>query len=163
MTNNIITNQKITPEKQELARQLRQNMTPAERLLWQELRANRLDGYHFRRQQIIDGFIVDFYCHRAALIIEVDGPIHETQKEADAEREAVLQGRSLSILRFTNQQVMNSMSSVLREIRAHLQSGPTPQPPPNLGATHPPAPSQTGRGSWSISPPRSGEGPGEGS
>lgn len=157
MTNNIITNQKITPEKQELARQLRQNMTPAERLLWQELRANRLDGYHFRRQQIIDGFIVDFYCHRAALIVEVDGPVHDTQKEADAGREAVLQGRGLSILRFTNQQVMNDMSFVLREIRVYLQSGPTPQPPPKLGGGAEALHTQP------ISPLRIGEGPGEGS
>ena len=165
MTKNIITNQKITPEKQELARQLRQNMTLAERLLWQELRANRLDGYHFRRQQIIDGFIVDFYCHRAALIVEVDGPIHEAQKEADTEREAILKGRGLSILRFTNQQVMNDMKQVLSEVRQFLRvEKPTLQPPPKLGggATHPPAPSQTGKGSRSISPPLSGEGPGEG-
>lgn len=77
---NIIVGQKITPQKRELAKQLRQNMTPAEQVLWQELRANRLEDYHFRRQQIIDGFIVDFYCHRAALIIEVDGPIHKTPK-----------------------------------------------------------------------------------
>ena len=150
---NIVIGQKITPEKRELARQLRQNMTPAERVLWEQLRANRLDGYHFRRQQIIDGFIVDFYCHRAALVIEVDGPIHETQEEADAEREAVLKGRDLSVLRFTNRQVMNRMNEVLREIRQFLQAEkPTSQHSPKLGGveTHPPAPSQPGRGSFSL-------------
>ncbi len=148
---NIIVGQKITPQKRELAKQLRQNMTPAEQVLWQELRANRLEDYHFRRQQIIDGFIVDFYCHRAALIIEVDGPIHKTQIEADTEREAVLQARGLSILRFTNQQVMNNMNYVLSEIRRYLAGG----------ETHPPALSQIRK--ESISPPLSGEGPGEGS
>ena len=51
-------------------------MTPAEKILWQELRANKL-GVHFRRQQAIAGFIVDFYCHKAGLVVEVDGDIHD--------------------------------------------------------------------------------------
>jgi len=125
----IVTGQKVTTEKHEMARELRRTMTPAERILWQRLRANRLDGRHFRRQQIIDGFIVDFYCHQAGLIIEVDGPIHETQKEADAEREAILTGRGLTVLRFTNQQVMNNMNEVLREIRGYLDTVDSPPSP----------------------------------
>ena len=74
--------QKVTKEKQERAKELRRNMTPAEKILWHELRANKL-GVHFRRQQIIAGFIVDFYCHKAGLVIEVDGDIHDFQKEED--------------------------------------------------------------------------------
>ena len=58
-------------------------MTPAEKILWNELRANKL-GVHFRRQQVIAGFIVDFYCHKAGLVVEVDGDIHDLQKEEDA-------------------------------------------------------------------------------
>ena len=64
-------------------------MTPAEKILWNELRANKL-GVHFRRHQIIQGFIVDFYCHKAALVIEVDGDIHDLQQEEDARRERAL-------------------------------------------------------------------------
>jgi very-short-patch-repair endonuclease len=120
---NIIIGQKVTEQKAQRARELRQKMTPAERRLWQQLRANRLDNWHFRRQQIIDGFIVDFYCHRAGLVIEVDGPIHEDQQEADAEREAILRTRELTILRFTNRQVMNDMPTVLHEIRRVLNAG----------------------------------------
>jgi very-short-patch-repair endonuclease len=120
---NIIIGQKVTEQKAQRARELRQKMTPAERRLWQQLRANRLDNWHFRRQQIIDGFIVDFYCHRAGLVIEVDGPIHEDQQEADAEREAILRARELTILRFTNRQVMNDMPTVLQEIRRVLNAG----------------------------------------
>ena len=128
----IVTGQKVTAEKREMARELRRSMTPAERVLWQQLRANRLDDRHFRRQQIIDGFIVDFYCHEAGLIIEVDGPIHDTQREADAEREAILNGRGLTILRFANRQVMNDMNGVLREIRGCLGvADPPPNPLPN--------------------------------
>ena len=119
----IVTGQKVSAAKATRAKELRQNMTVAEQRLWQQLRANRLDGWHFRRQQVIDGFIVDFYCHQAGLIIEVDGPIHETQREADAEREAILQAGDLQVLRFTNQQVMNDMPAVLREIKEVLDAG----------------------------------------
>jgi very-short-patch-repair endonuclease len=77
---NIIPGQWVTKEKLQRARELRREMTPAEKLLWHELRANKL-GVHFRRQKIIAGFIVDFYCHKAALVIEVDGAIHDLQQE----------------------------------------------------------------------------------
>lgn len=85
----IVTNQRVTKEKLERAKELRREMTPAEKLLWQEVRANKL-GVHFRRQQIIQGFIVDFYCHKAGLVIEVDGDVHDLQKEEDERWEKVL-------------------------------------------------------------------------
>ncbi len=118
---NIVTNQRIADTTRQRALEMRQNMTPPEHRLWSELRANRLDGWHFRRQQIIDGFIVDFYCHKAGLIIEVDGPIHDSQQDMDAEREAVFLDRGLKILRFTNDQVINEMPSVLEDVRQSLQ------------------------------------------
>ena len=97
-------------------------MTPAERRLWNRLRANRLGGWHFRRQQIISGFIVDFYCHKAKLVIEVDGPIHTKKAAEDAEREKVLSAHNLKILRFTNQEVMNNLNYVLQQITVCLES-----------------------------------------
>ena len=136
---NIVTGQRVTPAKLQRAKELRQNMTPAEKTLWQNLRANRLDGWHFRRQQIIDGFIVDFYCHRAELVIEVDGPIHATQREADAKRETALRERGLAILRFTNHEVMNNLRTVLNTIRQTVRAVPPPtweresHPPPSWG------------------------------
>ena len=78
------------PVKIEIAKQLRQEMTPAEQLLWQQLRANRLGGLHFRRQQIIDGFIADFYCHAAGVILELDGSIHRHQVDYDSLRDQLL-------------------------------------------------------------------------
>ena len=130
---NIVIGQKVNPEKVARAKELRETMTPAERYLWQHLRANQLDGWHFRRQQIIDGFIVDFYCHQANLVIELDGPIHDTQQAADAEREAILTRTGLTVLRFTNREVMGNVRLVLNQIRAALPQkqdvGPTPQPP----------------------------------
>ena len=86
---NIVTGQKVTKEKLRRAKELRREMTPAEKLLWQEVRAKKL-GVRFRRQQVIAGFIVDFYCHKAALVVEVDGDIHDLQKEEDERREKAL-------------------------------------------------------------------------
>ena len=127
---NTVIGQKVHPAKVAQAKELRDNMTPAERYLWQQVRANRLDGWHFRRQQIIDGFIVDFYCHQANLVIEIDGPIHESQQAADAEREAILTRTGLKVLRFTNREVMGNVRLVLNQIRAALpKERPTPQPP----------------------------------
>lgn len=115
---NIIPGQRVTKEKLERARELRREMTPAEAILWQELRANKL-GVHFRRQQIIAGFIVDFYCHKAALVIEVDGDIHDLQQEEDAKREKALGEMGLRIIRFRNNEVLKnaSRSAVVEEIK----------------------------------------------
>ena len=113
---NIITNQRVTKEKLQLAKELRREMTPAEKILWQELRANKL-GVHFRRQQIIQGFIVDFYCHKKALVIEMDGGIHAIQKEEDTKREKVLHEMGLHIIRFKNDEVVNNLSVVIKKIK----------------------------------------------
>ena len=91
-------------------------MTPAEKILWKELRANKL-GVHFRRQQVIAGFIVDFYCHKSALVIEVDGDIHDLQQDEDARREQALREMGLGIVRFRNDEVVNNLSVVMGKIR----------------------------------------------
>jgi very-short-patch-repair endonuclease len=127
----LITGQKIDSAKLQQAKALRRNMTPAERRLWAELRANRLDGFHFRRQQIIDGFIVDFYCHVASLVVEVDGPVHNEQADQDAERDRILAARGLHILRVRNEEVMQNLEDVLTRIRrvCYARADLTPQPP----------------------------------
>ena len=91
-------------------------MTPAEKILWQELRANKL-GVHFRRQQVIAGFIVDFYCHKAGLVVEVDGDIHDLQQQEDARREKVLRMMGLRIARFRNDEVLKDLSATVGKIR----------------------------------------------
>ena len=112
---NIVMNQKVTKEKLERAKELRREMTPAEKLLWQEVRANKL-GVRFRRQQVIQGFIVDFYCHQAGLVVEVDGDIHDLQKEEDERREKVLSALGLRIVRFGNDEVERGLSAVVGKI-----------------------------------------------
>ena len=116
---NIVTGQKVTKEKLERAKELRREMTPAEKLLWHEVRAKKL-GVRFRRQQIIAGFIVDFYCHKAALVVEVDGDIHDLQQEEDARREKVLSEMGLRIARFRNDGVLHGLSAVVRGIKELL-------------------------------------------
>ena len=72
---------------------------------------------HFRRQQVIAGFIVDFSCHKAALVIEVDGDIHDLQQEEDAMREEALSEMGLRIIRFRNDEVVKNLSTVMGKIR----------------------------------------------
>jgi very-short-patch-repair endonuclease len=114
---NIVIGQRVDPTKVERSKELRREMTPAERILWQQLRRNQLNGLHFRRQQIIDGFIADFYCHAAGLVIELDGGIHQQQADYDAERDRVLTARGLHVMRFKNEEVLRDLQSVLARIQ----------------------------------------------
>jgi very-short-patch-repair endonuclease len=127
--NNIVIGQKISREMDKRARELRRNLTPAEKMLWRELRTNKFHGIHFRRQQIIERFIVDFYCHKFALIMEIDGGIHEIQREHDAERETYLKNRGLRILRFSNEDVINNLPAVLQKILDACNPSDSPFPP----------------------------------
>ena len=113
---NIIPGQRVTKEKLQRAKELRREMTPAEKILWEELRANKL-GVHFRRQQVIAGFIVDFYCHKVGLVVEVDGDFHDLRKEEDERRERVLSEMGLRVVRFGNDEVMRTLSAVAGRIR----------------------------------------------
>jgi very-short-patch-repair endonuclease len=113
---NIVKGQSVSYEMHERARKMRREMTPAERVLWKELRTNKLSGLHFRRQQIIDGYIADFYCHQYALIVEVDGGIHEFQMDYDKDRKGHLVARGFRIIRFTNKEIENKLKEVLQKI-----------------------------------------------
>ena len=123
MTNDqpIVLGQRVKSVKVERARDLRRTMTRAERLLWARLRGSQLDGVRWRRQQIIDGFIVDFYCHAASLIVELDGAVHRDQQEYDAARDEALATRNLLILRFANTAVETNINTVLTQIQTTCQ------------------------------------------
>jgi very-short-patch-repair endonuclease len=114
---NIVGGQRVSPVKKELARELRQDMTLEEKILWHYLRGRNLAGFKFRRQQVIDGFIVDFYCHEAGLILEIDGGIHEKQKGYDVARDRIIASRGLVILRITNESIRNELYDTLAYIR----------------------------------------------
>jgi very-short-patch-repair endonuclease len=116
----IVNGQRVTSDQADMARQLRKSTTPEERLLWQELRTHRFDGLHFRRQQVIDGFVADFYCHAARLVVEVDGLIHDDQREYDAYRDRALAANGLRIVRVSNDDVRRNMPAILERIRRAL-------------------------------------------
>ncbi len=105
------------------AKALRNSMTEAENVLWNQLRNSRLNGYKFRRQHPIKRFIADFYCHEAKLVIEIDGEIHHEprNKEHDDGRTYELQESDIRVIRFTNQEILNSMSMVLNNIHIAIQ------------------------------------------
>ncbi|MCT7953081.1 DUF559 domain-containing protein [Ancylothrix sp. C2] len=115
-------NRRIPEALLQRARELRKQQTPAEKLLWQCLRNRQLLNAKFRRQHNIDRFIADFYCHEARLVIEVDGSIHETRKTEDSIRDDWMQQHGFTVLRFTNQEVVNETENVLYAIAATLQS-----------------------------------------
>jgi very-short-patch-repair endonuclease len=100
------------------AREMRRQPTEPERRLWQRLRRKQLGGYKFRRQQPLGSYIVDFYCHEACLIVEVDGDSHAFQEAYDAERTAWLEGEGHKVIRFWNVEVMQNLEGVLQVIEA---------------------------------------------
>jgi very-short-patch-repair endonuclease len=103
-----------------IAREKRNKPTDAENLLWQHLRRHQVRGLSFRRQHSIGQFIVDFYCAKARLVIEVDGPIHQYQEEEDSIRQEYLESHGLKILRFSNGVVLNDVEEVIKQILALL-------------------------------------------
>jgi very-short-patch-repair endonuclease len=113
-----------------LAREQRQNMTPAGRVLWEALRDRRLEGARFKREHVLGRYIADFYCPVARLVIELDGAVHNTEEAAayDAVRDEALQARGVRVLRFRNDQVLNHLPDVLETIKATLALTPNPSP-----------------------------------
>jgi very-short-patch-repair endonuclease len=106
----------------EIARKLRKIPTSSEKRLWNELRKLRSQGYHFRRQHPVEGFIVDFACLSQKLIIEVDGAQHQLPENSrsDASRDTRLQWLGYRVLRFGNGDVTDHLDGVVLEILAAL-------------------------------------------
>ena len=105
-------------------------MTEAEKILWNELRSRKVKGLKFRRQHPLLFYIADFYCHEQRLVIEIVGGIHllEKQKEKDENRTAELERFGISVIRFTNDQVINSIDEVIQTISRFVQSDPLSTP-----------------------------------
>ena len=117
----------------EKAKMLRKNMTEAEEILWEQLRGKKLLGLRFRPQHPIDIFIADFYCHPLKLVVEVDGGIHKTkeQQEYDLGREGELENWGIEVIRFTNAEIENKITQVIKEIEQvckERKSEPPPSP-----------------------------------
>ncbi len=113
------------------ARELRNNPTDAERLLWRQLRFWQLEGYKFRRQQPLGRYIVDFVCLEKRVVIEVDGGQHS--QRVDAERDAWLRNEGFIVLRFWNNEVLKDIDAVKEVVLKSLQSTPYLNPSPQGG------------------------------
>ena len=98
------------------SRSLRQNMTEAERRVWQILRSRQIEDYRFRRQVPIGRYIADFECHEAPLIVEIDGGQHDRSSPREAERSGFLQNEGYSVLRFWNNEVLENLDGVHQTI-----------------------------------------------
>ena len=101
----------------ELARDLRSNMTPAEIMVWEALCKKQVEGFRFKRQYPIGRYIADFYCHELKLIIEIDGDIHNTRNEYDKNRDQFLEADGYTVLRFSNDKIIDSIDSVINTIK----------------------------------------------
>jgi len=116
-----------------LARTLRHNTTDAERHLWRFLRGRQVEGFRFRRQVPVAGYVADFVCPQAMLIVELDGGQHAERVEYDANRTTVLQGLGYRVLRYWNQDVLLRTDDVLADIHRGLTKSFTPpRPSPSL-------------------------------
>jgi very-short-patch-repair endonuclease len=121
-------------EQREFARQLRHHMTESETRLWRHLRAHRLNGEKFRRQQPIGPYVVDFVHFGARLIVEADGGQHNDAPR-DERRDAWLQAQGFKVMRFWNNEIMNNLEGVLVSVMAAVTEAPlSPGPSPARGA-----------------------------
>ncbi|MHB9025585.1 MAG: endonuclease domain-containing protein [Armatimonadota bacterium] len=112
----IVRGQKVSEVNIARAKRMRRCLTREERMLWERLRNNQLAGFHFRRQQIICGYIADFYCHAAGVVVEVDGEIHRQRFEHDKHRDVVFAARDLNVIHVKNHEVNEDIEKVLRMI-----------------------------------------------
>jgi very-short-patch-repair endonuclease len=123
----VVQGQHVQSDKLAVAKRLRREMTGPERTLWRLLRRNAVDGFHFRRQQVIEGYIVDFYCDVAKLAIELDGTVHRDQGEYDESRDSAISRRRVRVLRISNEVMLDS-EVVVEYIREALCTSSKPNP-----------------------------------
>ena len=109
----------VYPHLKNDRKRLLKNMTPAETVLWEYLKSGKL-GVRFRRQHVIANFIPDFVALSCKLIIEVDGEIHDFQKEYDEDRTFLLEERGFRVIRFKNEEVLNNIEKVIEKIKENL-------------------------------------------
>lgn len=115
---------KITynPYLKEKARELRNNSTPGEILLWKKLKGKQCYGFDFHRQKPILNYIVDFYCFKLKLIIEIDGHSHNFKAEKDKQRDLELNELGFTVLRFSESEVRNNLDLVLNSLSTFIEN-----------------------------------------
>jgi very-short-patch-repair endonuclease len=110
------------PRLKQIARMLRNNMTLAEILLWKKLKNKQLCGLDFHRQKPIDEFVVDFFCPKLRLAIEIDGDSHEGKLERDSKRQQNIEQFGVRFLRFSDEEVKQNLEAVIDSISNWIES-----------------------------------------
>ncbi|MFH1683929.1 MAG: DUF559 domain-containing protein [Candidatus Margulisiibacteriota bacterium] len=105
--------------KKIFARWLREEQTATEKKVWELLRDRRFMGLKFRRQHVIEGFVIDFYCHEYRLALEIDGRIHDKQKDYDELREEIIESESINIIRIQNSAIEKDERIVFKKIKEY--------------------------------------------
>ncbi len=113
------------------ARELRKDITEAEKIFWDKvLKSKKLLNFKFTRQKPLDNFIVDFYCAKLRLVIEIDGEIHNFQKARDQERDNVLEEKfGLKIIRYKNEEVLNDTEKIIEDLVRRIHDTTPPDLP----------------------------------
>ena len=109
------------PRLKEVARELRKHSTPAEAVLWRHLKGKQLHGFDFHRQKPLDQFIVDFYCHEAGLVIEIDGSSHDCKITKDRNGQQRLESLGVCVLRFQEADVIHNVQGVVSAIEEWME------------------------------------------
>jgi very-short-patch-repair endonuclease len=130
MSRAVSRNRRYNPDKLAFARNMRSAPTTAEDLLWQALRAHRLEGWKFRRQQVLLGYIADFYCEEADLCIEVDGAVHAHGDQAawDAARDEAMKVHGIHVVRLKNEAVLKDLPGTLKKVLKAMEEKPKRKP-----------------------------------
>lgn len=107
-------------EKVFLAREFRKNPTRSEHIFWQTIRAKQVYGYRFRKQHVIEGYILDFYCPKLHLAIEIDGGVHLSNIESDKERMMILEKIGIKFFRVSAELVENDLEEVINNLEKYI-------------------------------------------
>ena len=120
-----------TPKLKQLSRTLRKNSTLSEVLLWNKLKGRQICGCQFMRQKPIGNYIMDFYCSKLKLAIEIDGISHDSKFKEDKERQKDLEKLGISVIRFNDLNLKKDIDSVLRTIEYWINKNGRKIQPPN--------------------------------
>ncbi len=126
-------------KKRDFARYLRKDQTNTEQIVWELLRNRKCNGLKFRRQHVVEGFVVDFYCDKYKLAIELDGSVHNRRKDYDELRDVEIGSKNIYIIRIRNSEIEKNPQIVLMKIQRYLgvlnNAMATPSPSGRGGAS----------------------------
>lgn len=114
--------------KKRFARILRNQQTNSEKIVWELIRDRKFMNLKFRRQHVIEGFVLDFYCHEIRLGIEIDGGIHNKRKDYDRIRQQIIESEGIAVLRISNKEISENKRSILQKIKNLMKNNPPPLP-----------------------------------